>query len=296
MTPPCPPCLDLICDFPPDLAVGGGIFATTSFTFVIACPPGFFCFGIQVVVVNPPPVVQPPPTGNDIILRLQGCLSEIIRILPSTATQQQINDAAASMQAEWAGQQATCFGIGNPPPQPPVTPPTPPLPPPRAIPPTVIDISGAPSQACVGIGYSASLSAFGSPAGNPPFVWQIISGSLPAGLVGATQTNTKEFIISGTPTVTGNFTILVRVTDALGNFNQRAFTIQVLGITNTPPAAQVGVAYNFQLTAAGASSPYTFTLSTGSLPTGLTLSSSGLISGTPTVAGTSSFTICVTGS
>jgi len=58
----------------------------------------------------------------------------------------------------------------------------------------------------------------------------------------------------------------------------------------------VGTAYSQQLTATGGAGGYTFGLGTGALPGGLTLSSSGLLSGTPTATGTFSFTVSVTDS
>lgn len=71
-------------------------------------------------------------------------------------------------------------------------------------------------------------------------------------------------------------------------------------ITITPtalPDAQQGSAYTQQLTASGGSgSGYVFTVISGSLPPGLTLSSDGLVSGTPTTAGTFPFGIKVTDS
>ena len=71
----------------------------------------------------------------------------------------------------------------------------------------------------------------------------------------------------------------------------------VLSITTTTlPGAVEGQAYSFQLAATGGSGTYVWSLATGSsLPAGLTLSTVGLLSGTPTVSGNFSFTIQVQG-
>jgi hypothetical protein len=62
-----------------------------------------------------------------------------------------------------------------------------------------------------------------------------------------------------------------------------------------PPAGQVGVAYTDTLTATGGTTPYTWSVSAGSLPPGITLTAStGVLAGTPTTAGTFSFTVKVT--
>ena len=63
------------------------------------------------------------------------------------------------------------------------------------------------------------------------------------------------------------------------------------------PSAQVGVAYSQTITASGRTSPYhNFSVTAGSLPAGLTLSSSGVLSGTPTAGGSFSFTVSATDS
>jgi hypothetical protein len=51
------------------------------------------------------------------------------------------------------------------------------------------------------------------------------------------------------------------------------------------------VAYSQQLTVSGGTAPFTFSVISGSLPPGMTLSALGLLSGTPTAAGTSNFTV-----
>ena len=64
--------------------------------------------------------------------------------------------------------------------------------------------------------------------------------------------------------------------------------------TTSLPSGTVGQAYSATLAASGGTAPYSWSLSGGSLPTGLSLSTNGVISGTPTVAGTSNFTVKVT--
>lgn len=60
--------------------------------------------------------------------------------------------------------------------------------------------------------------------------------------------------------------------------------------TTTVPDATDNKAYSFQLQATGDVQPYTWSVASGALPTGVTLSSSGLLSGTPTVTGAFNFT------
>ena len=66
--------------------------------------------------------------------------------------------------------------------------------------------------------------------------------------------------------------------------------------TASLPSAVLGAAYSVQLAATGGVAPYTWAISAGSLPTGLTLSSTGLLSGTPTASGSFTFTVQVTDS
>jgi uncharacterized repeat protein (TIGR03803 family) len=68
-----------------------------------------------------------------------------------------------------------------------------------------------------------------------------------------------------------------------------------LSPTTIPPAT-VGAAYSQTLSAVAGTAPYTFAVTAGSLPAGLTLSSAGVLSGTPTAAGSSSFTVTATDS
>lgn len=62
----------------------------------------------------------------------------------------------------------------------------------------------------------------------------------------------------------------------------------------TLPNATQGVAYNQQVTASGGTAPYTFSVNSGALPAGTVLAGGGLLSGTPTTAGTPVFSIRAT--
>jgi large repetitive protein len=144
-----------------------------------------------------------------------------------------------------------------------------------------------------GIAYSQALAAAG---GTPPYTWALATGSLPAGLSLSTGGT-----ISGTPNAAGSSSFTVRVTDSASVSATAPLSVSInppaLGITTSSlPAGTAGIAYSQALAAAGGTPPYTWALATGSLPAGLSLSPSGTISGTPSTAGSSSFTVRVTDS
>jgi hypothetical protein len=146
----------------------------------------------------------------------------------------------------------------------------------------------------VGTAYSATLAATG---GTAPYTFTIPSG-LPNGV-----TLTSSGSLSGTPTAAGTYSITVTVKDSTSTPQtaSKAFSISVaaaavtvspLSITTASlSAATMGSAYSATLSATGGTSPYTWSLASGSLPAGLTLSSAGTISGTPTASGSVSFTV-----
>jgi hypothetical protein len=143
----------------------------------------------------------------------------------------------------------------------------------------------------VGVAYNSTLTAT---QGTQPYTFSITSGSLPAGLT----LNASTGAITGTPTTAGPFSFIAQVVDSTGTSAGTttvscSIVVAPAGITLSPPAAtgQAGVAYNSALTATQGTPPYTFSISSGSLPPGLTLNAStGAITGTPATAGTSNFT------
>jgi len=140
-----------------------------------------------------------------------------------------------------------------------------------------------------GNSYSATVLASG---GTTPYTFTISSGTLPAGLA-----LSMTGVISGTPTTAATSTFTVQVRDS-GNPKETVKATLSITIgagltitTTTLPGGTQGTAYSASVAATGGISPYTFSIVTGSLPSGLTMSSGGAISGTPTGSGTSSFTV-----
>lgn len=151
------------------------------------------------------------------------------------------------------------------------------------------------SSGTTGKAYSNTLTATG---GVSPFTFTVSVGTLPTGL-----TLTSGGVLSGTPTTAGSKTFTVKVTDSVGSTATTSFAVTIsapLVISATAlPGANINQPYSATINVSGGVPPYTAALSTGALPTGLTLSVVGStvnITGTPTVAGPSTFTVQVTDS
>ena len=147
--------------------------------------------------------------------------------------------------------------------------------------------------------YSATVGAIG---GTPPYTWTITAGSLPSGAGDnpPLTLNASTGAITGTPGFPGPFPFTVQVTDSAAprNVSTRQLSITIVSplvVTTTLLGEAVGgQAYNQTLQASGGTPPYTWSLSSGPLPGAVTLSSTGVLTGTPTAAGTFPITVQVT--
>jgi streptogramin lyase len=153
-----------------------------------------------------------------------------------------------------------------------------------------------PFNPSVGTAISVACSAAG---GSAPYAsYALVSGTLPPGL-----TISAAGVVSGTPTVAGPASFTLQVTDSAGNTAQQSVNLRVQPSTTpalvaTLPVPNPGLPYAAAASAGGGTPPFTFTITSGALPAGLTLvPSAGTIYSTGTLTpGAYSFTLTVTDS
>jgi hypothetical protein len=147
--------------------------------------------------------------------------------------------------------------------------------------------------------YSFALPTTG-PCGKPPYTWT--TAGLPPGLT------LNGNVISGIPTYPGSpfDEFFLTVTDSqtpvpnTATSNQQTIVINLPTVltvlSNSLPQGEIGIAYSQSLLATAGTQPYTWSLGGGSLPPGIGIGATGVVSGTPTTAGTYNFTAKVTDS
>ena len=174
-----------------------------------------------------------------------------------------------------------------------------PAPPPSTTPLTITTLSLGNGN--VGTFYGGFITASGGQGS--PLTFRLTAGALPAGLTLARSFGVQSTSLTGTPTTVQTTSFTVQVADQTGHTASRAFTLTIdpavaLVITNQSPIlapGSVGAAYAISLFANGGVQPFTWTIVAGALPPGLSLRGN-VISGTPSAAGTFTFTAHVSDS
>jgi large repetitive protein len=157
-------------------------------------------------------------------------------------------------------------------------------------PPVNLSLSGGDLGVAALGDYSFTVNVSGSPLNPPNYTVTKVDGALPPGLELLTGknfpgNNNNPAMIGGVLSAAGSYKFTLRVTDGAGNFGEREYRLRVSGLNimnNGLPNGSVGVPYSQTLEPRGGMAPYTFSLTNGALPTGLTLNpSTGVINGTP---------------
>src|SRR5271170_451462 len=164
-------------------------------------------------------------------------------------------------------------------------------------PPPLSITSTAIANGFTGTAYASSIASSG---GVSPLTWFVPPGTLPPGL----ELNTSSGLISGTPTTPGVYTFFPTLSDSAIPPQHAASTAGVTisiitvaplqAVTPPLPAGAVATGYTANLVATGGVTPYTWSIASGQLPSGLTLNpTTGIISGTPILTTTANFSVQV---
>ena len=171
---------------------------------------------------------------------------------------------------------------------------------------TVVITTTSPLPNCT---FSTPFSfTFSASGGTAPYTWSVISGSLQPGL-----SLSSAGVLSGScSNSSGSATFTVQACDATTACTNAPFTqtaqnspppgVYVCDSTssptcpNPPSTGVTGTFYSYNFNAGGGTAPYSWAVTSGAIPTGLTLTSAGLLSGFPNTATVYSFTVTVTDS
>ena len=158
---------------------------------------------------------------------------------------------------------------------------------PPATPAMTLSLGQTADSVEVGAQYLVTFTAAGGTGSYTYLPW---GGSLPSGV----SLNTSTGVLSGSPTTTGSYSYTVLAVDSQGDQAQATATFTVIAgpsiTTSVLPTGEENVSYDQTLTAIGGTGPYTWSVASGSLPSGLSLASNGTITGTPSGNGSDSFT------
>ncbi|MBI1761100.1 MAG: putative Ig domain-containing protein [Acidobacteria bacterium] len=130
--------------------------------------------------------------------------------------------------------------------------------------------------------------------GTAPYQFTVTSGAAPNGL-----TLAASGALTGLPTLAGNFNFTVTATDANNCTGARAYTLTITcpAVTVNPATLApryFGLPYTQNFSATGGTGPYSFAISTGALPAGLSLSPAGVLTGAAFALGTFTFNVRAT--
>ena len=177
------------------------------------------------------------------------------------------------------------------------------------VPPPVVDPGAqtftSPAVLTTGSNCGPYAYTLASTGGQGPYTYAITSGELPRPL-----TMTSDGVISGAAFHLGVYTFTVRSTDSFSPAHtvSKVFTINIVACgavvqplvftsSSVVPGTTTCASTSRTATVSGGVGPFTFALAGGStLPAGISVTASGVVSGTPTTVGSYTFSITVTDS
>ena len=186
----------------------------------------------------------------------------------ANASQSMANQIAKSLVCQYAQSQMVCLVPANPPHNPGYNP---------------LNLVGGNGFCCAGQTLTGD-SVF-SVTGSGEWVFSLSAGSLPTG-TGLLQDTATTCALAGTLDVPGIYQFTIQAANAQGQSVSQNFTIHLIGLQSPSLSdGTVGTDYSGQVVALGVALPVTIT-AIGALPPGLSMDSSGNITGTPTTPGT----------